>query len=178
MKLNKKTVFLFFIILIFTVLSAAFFSSVWHYMLGATPKPHIWLLVCLYLLLHRPLTQSLPQGYVILFFLTYFSSVSVAYLWLPFLLLSFVVHFIKSRMFWPGARYFAILSIAFTFGFEVLSYLTLYFTSGKLLPLRPIERFFELFFTVALSPFVYSVLTQIDRMFAEESFSEVGRIED
>ncbi|MCB0368565.1 MAG: hypothetical protein KDD45_03755 [Bdellovibrionales bacterium] len=173
MKKNKRIILhgLFFLFLTFILCS--FQSVVWFQLFGHFTAPFFTFVLFVYFGLDKDSWRSLIYCYSIVFLYSQFSFASLGILYFSSMITYIFLFFVKTRIYWPGSAYFAMMSSASLFLFN-LTYVfsSLAFESDPT-PVIFIKRLTELLLTTIFSYFAYSYIKRIDSLFKLDSHSEI-----
>ncbi|MFN7730134.1 MAG: hypothetical protein ACK5P7_13325 [Bdellovibrio sp.] len=153
-------------------------TTVWPLLLGSVPAPQLWLNLILYFILFRSLRHALLLSYLLALLFLPFSSISIGFFWAVLFILVPIGSSIKAHAFWPGARYFAMGSVALTLGWHITSFLL-----SRLIEANPADlHFFGRFTEVILTPLAsipqYFVMQWLDRLTGDDSALNLGGVEE
>lgn len=120
MREQNLVIFHFLCLLAFAIFLSAFQTSIWPEIAGSLPSPVFWLPLLIYYALYRRPLEGILFLYISAAFLCSFSSLTYGQFLLIMLLEYFLIRFIKSRIFWSGISYFALVSIGSVFFLQLI----------------------------------------------------------
>lgn len=140
----KKLPFVFLI----TLFVASLQTTIWPFLAGGIPAPLLWLSVIVYIALNLKFSYAIMLNYSLAIVLTAYTSANLGKLWLLVLILTAAVSYFKSRIYWPGLRYYLLI---------VFSACIIFHTSSVFISLAadriPVDvMFFDRFLQVLLTP--------------------------
>lgn len=143
-------------------------TTVWPALFGHIQSPQLWIPWVIFLALYRPYSEALLMSYFFGLIMLGFTSLSLKMVWPNLLILVSVTSFTRNKLFWPGLRYF-VIAVALScilWNFTLMS-MSLLFESPSA-PAVIIERTLEFLLTVLASPFIYILMTWLDRLRPQE----------
>jgi len=147
-------------------------TTLWFQIFGSLPAPLLWLNLVLYLILYRKQVEGILTIYFLALFLRPFTAMPIGMLWMTLLIVFALVSFVKTRVFWPGTRYFLIAS----FGTSVAYHLAYLGISAWFEPnpatISFFHGFFEIIFTGLTSIPLFIVFSFLDRLTQKETLPE------
>ncbi|MBX2994729.1 MAG: hypothetical protein KF681_07900 [Bdellovibrionaceae bacterium] len=173
-----RLVKIFLIWTVWALILAGLQTTVWPLILGGVPAPQLWLNLVLYFILFRSLRHALLFSYLLALIFLPFSSISIGFFWAVLLVLVPIGSSIKEHAFWPGARYFAMGSLAIALGWHLVS-----FVLSRLLEKNPADlhifgRFTEILLTPLASIPQYYVMQWLDRLVKDDPILDLKGIEE
>lgn len=163
-----------FLLTLLSILLCSFQTTFWFQVVGSVSAPQLWLLILLYVALHRKLLEAILLNYFLTLVISPFTSMGLGMLWTLSLLFTFGVGFAKQRVFWPGTRYFILASFLATLSFQIIFYFTSYLLESNRLEIHLWSRVLELFFTCLWAAPVYWLLSYVDQISERDPLPERG----
>lgn len=160
------------------LLAAALQTTVWPMFVGDTAAPQLWLNFVLYFIMFRPMMQALGIAYALGLLWAPFTSLSLGVYWAAWLALVPVASTVKSRTFWPGARYFMIASFCLAVGWHLASFALSQAIERNPADLHLLTRLTEIMLTPFAAIPQFYVMQWLDRFDQDEPAPHFGRIEE
>lgn len=104
---------------VMALLLAGLQTSLWYHLFGGMTPPALWLLLILFLALFRSTREGILNVFVISAALSVFTGASTGLLTITTLSFYLTYRFFKSRIFWPGLSYFALMSFTSVIVFKL-----------------------------------------------------------
>lgn len=147
-----------------TLILSGFQTVFWFQVVGNVPAPLLWLNIVIYLVLYRDFIPALIIAYALALFIVPFSSIKIGEIWMLLFILTCIVNFGKSRLFWPSTRYFVIASFFSTLIYHVCSFIISRIFDANPVGINFYSRFMELLMTPLWAAPVFWLMTYIDQI--------------
>lgn len=159
--------------ILITIMLTAIQTTLWFQVFSHFPSPLLWLNVFLYIALYRKPIEGIIIIYILSWALSAFTAMPLGLLWLNSFIIFSIVNIIKSRFFWPDAKYFVIASLFSSLIYQVVSFGTAAFFDGIIPALNVQIRFFEVLLTPITALPIFIFLKQLDQWTRDDIMSNL-----
>jgi len=164
------------LVLTFTLI-AGFQTTFWFQLFGSVPAPLLWLNMVVFIALYRRPYPAIFMIYGFGFLMMSFSAVPLAILWATLLVLFILLYSIKTRFYWGGSVYYAIMCSFAAVAFHIIyPSLSAIFETNTVAP-DLLDRAVQIILTPSFAFPMYWILNKIDSVSRDESLHEVGGLE-
>lgn len=161
------------IFLILVMLFAGIQTSLWASLFGFISPPMLWIFPVAYLTIYREQTEGLASVYVSAILLSSFSAIPVGIFVLAVLSLYGVGRFFRSRFFWKGVSYFALVATGMTVLFHGVHWLLSHLFENNPVVQPSLGRWlFEVMVAPLFAIFVFPLLGWLDQVLEVETSGE------
>jgi len=140
-------------------------TTLWTQFFSWVPAPLLWLNLVIYLAIERPTFTALSLIYCVGLVISGFTAMPLGLLFLTLFILFWLMHLVRTRIYWPGSMYFAFMCFigasAYHVIFLICSHLLEANSTGPLF----FERIIQVFLTPFFSFWMYAVLKKLDYWF-------------
>lgn len=154
------------------VVLAGFQSTFWYQLFGTLPAPMLWLCLIVYVSLYRKLYGALFTVYAMSLALMGFTVMPIKMLLLTLLLVFFILYSIRSRVFWEGSAYYALMCGVASVSYHVIYFFGSWIMERNSAPLEFWDRIIQLVLTPAFCFPLFALLSKIDKMTLDEMTTE------
>jgi len=151
-----------------------FQTTFWYQVLGTIPAPMLWLNLVVYIILYRKPAPAIMTIYAMGFILMSFTSMPLRMMWINLLILFIIVYGIKSRVFWSGSRYYAIMSAFSCFMFQVIYLSTSMAIERSPASFEIADRLIQIIITPLFALPMYGFLWKLDTLTQSELHESGG----
>lgn len=162
---------------LFALLLGSVQTVLWPLFFGSIIAPLFWLNLMLYLMIYRTPGYAVFSVYVFGFLFCSFSAVPPGVMLSTIMTMFLIVNFLKSRVFWTGFSYFAIVSalgaVAYHTVFFFISLMIEKNTAGFLV----VDRIVQILLTPSVAYPIYAVMQRLDNATLDQHVIQSGGLE-
>jgi hypothetical protein len=151
------------IIIIFTLIVSSLQTVVWPTFAGNIPSPMFWLAIFAYNSIYLKIPRALILNYFLVIILSVFTSATIGMLLSLTLVITVSLGYFKSRIFWPGLKYYLMSVTAVCVLFHVASYLFSQIVDQNPVGFIPFERSLQIILTPLAAAPIYWMMEWLDR---------------
>lgn len=177
MRMGFNSIANYLLFLLAILIFAGFETTFWFQFFPTIPSPMIWLNVMIYLALYRKPVMGIFSIYTLSFALLGFTLIPLKMMWFPLLVIFFLTHLVKSRVFWSGAGYFVIMCFASCLLYHTSFMLISKWLEPNMASVSFLNRLVQILLTPAFAWPVYRILAWFDRMTNTEDLQHSGGLE-
>lgn len=145
----------------------AFQTSVWPFIFGSFPTPHLWLALIVFLIIRWPIYTGIFFSYFLGFILIFFTNAPLKMIWISLNLLYILIWTLKNRINSTGLVSFATLSAFSSFLFSSIYIMISYVLENNPTHLFIFHRLTECGLTFLFSLPLYFVFSFVEKAFTE-----------
>lgn len=142
----------------------AFQTSFWFQWFGNFPAPLFWIILMTYIVLYRSFWTSLLLNYIFAVALSTMSANSIGFMVLNIFSVYAILSYLKSRVFWPGYRYFLIASILSLVSYNIINLLMIRWVDGEITHFNILMRVGQILISSIFIFPLYTAFSWIDLM--------------
>lgn len=150
-------------LMLFTYLLCGIQTTLWSQFFSWVTAPLLWLNLVIYLTIERSTFSALTQIYCVAFVVSTFTAMPLGILLLTLFVLFWIMHFIRTRIYWPGSLYFAFMCFIGTSAYQVSYILISHLFENNSTGLLFIDRFMQILLTPLFSFWMYMILRKMDQ---------------
>ncbi len=152
-------------LLIFTFLLCGAQTTLWSQIFSWVPAPLLWLNLVVYLTIERPTYTALAQIYFVGLIVSTFTAMPLGLLWLTLFILFWIIHFVRTRIYWHGSMYFAFMCFIGSGSYQVIFLICSQVIENNPTGILFFERIVQILLTPLFSFWMYVVLKKLDFWF-------------
>ena len=152
-------------LVLFSFLICGFQTTIWPQFFPWIPAPLLWINLVVYLAIERKPFTALSLIYLVGFINCAFSALLLGQMLLSLFVLFWSLYFVRTRIYWPGSMYFAVMCLLGVSAFQVTYLAISFLTEEQSAGIMFFDRLAQVFLTPALSFVVFSTMKKLDRMF-------------
>lgn len=160
------------ILLVIATLLCAFQTTFWFQIVGGSVAPQLWLNLVIYVILFRKPFEGLILIYFFAILMRQWTAMPLGVMWLSFLILHMILVFLKSRVFWPGTRYFVLASIVGVCVYNLINVILSRTLDNNPVTFQFLRFVMEMILTPIWAAPIYWLMTAIDEWTLKDASAE------
>ncbi len=149
-------------LLLFTFLLCGVQTTLWTQFFSGIVAPLLWLNLVVYLTIERTTFTALAQIYCVAVVVSTFTVMPLGILFFTLFILFWIMHFVRTRIYWSGSLYFAFMCFIGIGCYHVAYIFTSFIFENNSTGLLFFDRFVQILLTPLFSFWMFSALKKLD----------------